>query len=106
MEALGVGNVHLNMLFKVSISKQAVMYNVLLVPKLACNLFSAAGKGNVIKFGHSRCWIRDQTGKLYVMGSLVDKLYQLDTNLLLKSMHQQYVSRETAWSCGTNVWAI
>ena len=49
--------------------------------KLTCNLFSvraAAAKGNVVKFGHSRCWIRDSNGKLCGMGSLVDKLYQLD----------------------------
>ena len=65
------------MLFKVSKSKQAVMYDVLYVPKLACNLFSvgaAARKGNIIKFGCSKCWIRDRSGKLYGMGSLVDKL--------------------------------
>ena len=51
VEAEGVGNVHLNMLFKVSDSKRAVMYDVLYVPKLACNLFSvraAAWKGNVV----------------------------------------------------------
>ena len=81
VEAVGIGNIHLNMLFRVSNSKRAVMYNVLYVPKLACNLFSvraAAAKGNVVKFGRSRCWIRDRTGKLYGMGSLIDKLYQLD----------------------------
>ena len=57
------------------------MYNVLYVPKLACNLFSvraAASKGNIVKFSRSRCWIRDRSGKLYGMGSLVGKLYQLD----------------------------
>ena len=72
----GVGNVHLNMLFKVSNSKRAVMYNVLYVPKLACKLFSmstAARKGNIIKFGQSRCWIQDRSGKLYGMGFLIDK---------------------------------
>ena len=39
VEAVGVRNIRLNMLFKVSNSKKAVMYNVLYVPKLACNLF-------------------------------------------------------------------
>lgn len=81
-EAVGDGNIRLNMLFKVSDSKQAVMYNVLCVPKLACNVFSvcaaAAIKGNIVKFGRSRCWIQDRNGKLYGMGSLVGKLYQLD----------------------------
>ena len=31
-----------------------------------------------MQFGHSRCWIRDSQYKLLGMGSLVDKLYQLD----------------------------
>ena len=81
VEAVGVGNVRLKMLFKVSEPKRAVMYNVLYVPKLACNLFSvraAASKGNTIKLGHSKCWIRDRNGKLHGTGSLVDKMYQLD----------------------------
>ncbi len=40
VEALGVGNVRVKMLFKVSDSQKAVLYNVLYVPKLTCNLFS------------------------------------------------------------------
>ncbi len=81
VEALGVGNVRVKMVFKVSDSKKALLYNVLYVPKLACNLFSvraATSKGNVVKFGRSRCCIRDRTGKLSGMGSLLNKLYQLD----------------------------
>ena len=81
VEAEGVGSVCVNMLFKVSDPKQSVLHHVLYVPKLACNLFSvraAAVKGNIVQFGHSRCWIRDGNGKLHGMGSLVDKLYQLD----------------------------
>ena len=57
------------------------MDNALYVPKLACNLFSvraAATKGNSVKFGNSKCWIRDRNGKLLGMGSLVQKLYYLD----------------------------
>ena len=53
------------------------MYNVLYVSKLACNLFSvraAASKGNFITFGHSRCWIRDNDGKLHGMETLVDSM--------------------------------
>ena len=78
---MGVGNVRLKMLFKVSKPKQAVMYNVLYVPQLACNLFSvgaAASKGNTVKLGHSKYWMQDRNGKLCGMGSLVDKMYQLD----------------------------
>ena len=67
VEAVGAGNIQLNMLFKVSNPKRAVMYNGLYVPKLACNLFSeraAASKGNIFRFGRSRCWIQDQERKL------------------------------------------
>lgn len=60
VEAIGIGYIHLNMLFKASNPKRAVMYDVLYVPKLACNVYSVrAGvhKGNIVKFGRSRCWI-------------------------------------------------
>ena len=69
------------MQFKVSDSKPAVMYNVLYVPDLACNLFSVrAGtqRGNFVKFGRTKCWIRGQSGSLLGMGSLSGKLYRLD----------------------------
>ena len=75
VEAIGVGNVHLNMQFKVSDPKRCVMYGVLYIPKLACNLFSvraAASKGNVVKFGSTKCWIRNSKGNLCSMGSLQD----------------------------------
>ena len=81
VEALGVGIVRLSMRFKVSESKRATLHNVLYVPKLACNLFSvraAASKSNTVKFGRTRCWIRSSEGELLGMGSLADKLYQLD----------------------------
>ena len=105
VEAEGVGNVHLNMLFKVSDSERAVMYDVLYVPKLACNLFlvrAAARKGNVVKFGRSKCWIRDQSGILYGMGSLAVKLYELDYK---PSMHRRHVNKETRQISGINAWA-
>ncbi len=75
MDAIGVGKVDLSMQFKVSDPKRCVMYQVLYVPKLACNLFSvraAASIGNFLKFGKSKC------GRLLGMGYLVGKLYQLD----------------------------
>jgi hypothetical protein len=81
VEAVGVGSIRLDMLFRVSESKQAVLYDVLYVPKLSCNLFSiraAASKGSIVKFGRSSCWIRNRNGELCGMGSLVGKLYQLD----------------------------
>ena len=70
------------MLFKVSQPKKSIMYRVLYVPKLACNLFSvraAASKGNFIKFGHSRCLILGGDRKLHGMGMLNDKFYELDS---------------------------
>ena len=60
VEAVGVGNAHLNMLFDDSKPKKASMYHVLYVPKLTCNLFSiraAALRGNTVKFGTTKCWI-------------------------------------------------
>lgn len=81
VEALGVGDIKLKMLFKVSDSRLAELTDVLYVPKLTCNLFSvraAASKGNRVKFEKSKCWIRSKTGRLEGMGSLVGKLYQLD----------------------------
>ena len=81
VEAFGRGNIHFRMVFKMSKPKEVTMYNVLYVPKLACNLFSvraAATKGNSVKFGNSKCWIHDRNGKLLGMGSLMQKLYYLD----------------------------
>ena len=81
VDAVGVGDVHVNMQFKVSQPRKCVLYQVLYVPGLACNLFSVratAAKGNHVKFGRSRCWIRDSNGKLCGIGSLIEKLYRLN----------------------------
>ena len=86
VDAVGVGNVHLKMLFKVSEPKKSVMYEVLYVPKLACNLFSVRAAASKGKFGKVRCWIRDSKGILRGMGSLMDKLYQLDCESII---HEQ-----------------
>ena len=40
VKALGSGRVHMNMLFPGAEAKKAVLYDVLYVPKLTCNLFS------------------------------------------------------------------
>ena len=81
VDAVGIGNIHLTMLFKVSEPKKSVMYKVLYVPQLSCNLFfvrAAASKGNFVRFGQSQCWIKDGSGRLCGMGTLEDKLYKLD----------------------------
>lgn len=85
VDAVGSGKVYVNMLFKVSDHKKAVLYNVLYVPNLTCNLFSvkaAVSKGNFVKFGPTKCWIRNSKGNLCAMGSLADKLYQLDCEVI------------------------
>jgi hypothetical protein len=85
VEALGIGRVQVNMLFKLSNPKKCTIYDVLYVPKLTCNLFSvraAAMKGNFIKFGQTSCWIRNKLGELCGMGSLAGKLYQLNCEFL------------------------
>ena len=89
VDALGVGNIQLRMEFKVSQPRKSVMHRVMYVPKLARNLFSvraATTRGNMVKFGHSQCWIRDRFGKLEGMGRMVDKLYQLDCEALPSEM--------------------
>ena len=80
VEAVGVGNVNVNMKFE-GLDKQATLYNVLYVPKLTHNLFSvqaAASKGNTVQFSRTQCLIWDETGKVRGMGSLMGKLYQLN----------------------------
>ncbi len=82
------------MQFKVSDPKKCVMHQVLYVPKLACNLFSvraAASKGNCVKFGRSKCWIRNPRGRLLGMGSLVGKLYRLDCKATMPK-HTSFVA--------------
>ena len=103
VNAVGIGNVHVNMTFKVSKPKKAVMYNVLYVPKLACNLFSvraAAVKGNFVKFGRTRCWIKNEKGELRGMGSLSDKLYRLDC----KPLPVEHVSLALEQGSQMNLW--
>jgi hypothetical protein len=87
VEAIGVGNVHMSMQFKVSDPKKCVMYRVLYVPKLACSLFSvkaAASRGNVVLFSATKCWIRNSRGNLCGMGTLQNKMYQLNCEPVLQ----------------------
>ena len=54
---------------------------MLLVPKLACSLFSiraATSHGHSVKFSKTKCWIRNPKGKLCAIGTLKDKLYHLE----------------------------
>ena len=73
---MGVGDIHVYMQFKVNKPRKSVMYQVLYVPELVCNLFSvraAAAKGNHVKFGCSKCWIQGPIGKLCGIYRLNDR---------------------------------
>ena len=104
VKALGSGSVRMNMLFEATESKKAVLYDVLYVPKLTCNLFSvraAVAKGNAVEFGPRKCCIWDENGKLRGMGSLADKLYQLDCQVV-PTADTGYAS--VASSQGSDLW--
>ena len=104
VEAVGVGNVHLNMIFDNSKPKRSIMYQVLYVPRLSCNLFSiraAVAKGNTVKFGTTKCWIQDSKGILRGMGSLVGKLYQLDSEAIVQ---EQVSVASDADNCTNDLW--
>ena len=97
VHALGVGNVHLRMVFKVSQPKENVMYKVLYVPSLTCNLFSvraAAEKGNTVNFGFDKCWIRDKWGSLRGMGLLNDKVYELKCECVIQEHERASVASD------------
>jgi len=107
VDAVGMGDVHVNMKFKVSQSKRCVIYHVLYVPELTCNLFSvraAVQKGNHIRFGKSRCWILDSSGKLCGTGSLIDKLYRLDCKLSSELHSTGETAAMTTTSNEMNLW--
>ena len=58
VDVLGIGKVCMKMHSNV----KGVLYHVLYVPELTCNLFSvkaAVAMGNTVKFGSNKCWIRD-----------------------------------------------
>ena len=60
VKALGSGRVQMNVLFPETEAKKAVLYDVLYMPKLKCNLFpkrAAVAKGNAVEFGPNHCYI-------------------------------------------------
>ena len=91
VDAIGVRSVCLAMCFKVSDPKLAIMYKVHYVPKVTCNLLSVratAQQEKLVKFGLSKCWIRNKDGDLLGMGSLDGSLYHLDCELILSATEQ------------------
>ena len=100
VKALGSGRVHMNMLFPGTEAKKAVLYDVLYVPKLTCNLFSvraAVAKGNAVEFGPNDCCIWDENGKLRGKGSLADKLYQLNCQVVTIGYASVATTRSDLW---------
>ena len=80
VKAQGSGIVYMQMMFDKTSARKAVLYNVLYVPDLKCNLFSiraAVANGNIVKFRGDKCWLRNANCVLRGMGTLVDKMYQL-----------------------------
>ena len=103
VKAMGSGCMQMNMLFPGTETKKAVLYNVLYVPKLTCNLFSvraAVAKGNAVEFDLNHCCIWDENGKLRGMGSPADKLYQLDCQVVSTG----YAT--VASSHGSDLWHV
>ena len=84
VDVVGAGKVYIqvkNTISSESRVKRFCIENVLLVPKLACSLFSvraATSHGHSVKFSKTKCWIRNPKGKLCAIGTLEDKLYRLE----------------------------
>ena len=96
VNVVGMGNVYISMQLKGHEPNVSMIYNVLYVPKLACNLFSvraAASKSKSVKFSDDKCWIYNRAGNVCGTGSLVDKLYQLDCEAV-SSEHASMVSEQ------------
>ena len=58
---------------------------------MKCNLFSiraAVANGNVVKIGGDKCWLRDANGVLHGIGTLVDKMYQLNCESLQNNQRE------------------
>jgi len=105
VDAVGAGNVYLKMSFRVSHPKINIMYGVLYVPKLTCNLFSvraATAKGNTVNFGQGKCWIRDRQGGLRGMGLLKDKVYELKCECV--SHKHEHASIVSEGEQGVDLW--
>lgn len=103
VEAVGYGDINLQMLFKVSDPKPATLTRVLYVPDLSCNLFSvraAVSKGSTVKFAKDRCWIRSYDGELRGVGNAVNKLYVLNCRQSSSSVN---VEEEAHTACAANI---
>lgn len=74
-----------------------IIYGVLFVSELSCNLFSvraAASKGNTVQFGYTKCWIRDRQGGLQGMDLVRNKVYELDCRCVSQEQKRASVVSE------------
>ena len=88
------------------------MCNALYVPNLACNLFSVratTAKGNAVKFGETKCWIRSRKSILLGMGHLETNttISTVEQPLRIKlQMHLNVRQEAQKLTSGINVWDI
>ena len=81
VEAVGSGNMHLNMIIEGKSSVLTIeLCNVLFVPKLTCNFFSVStvvAKGYVVQFDKNYCHIYNKKNEIIGQEKLMEKLYHL-----------------------------
>ena len=84
LSAIGVGTVRIALKISRSITRYALLKNVLHVPEISKSLISvraATDNGLMVVFGKTRCWLKDCKGQVRGMGTRgPDKLYHLDQN--------------------------
>ena len=102
VDAVGTGKVYIQVRSTISSDRynRFCIENVLLVPKLACNLFSvraAASHGHSVKFSKTKCWIRNPKGKLCAIGTLTDRLYHLECTFEQASLASSEVRQIDLW---------
>ena len=97
VDAIGAGNVEVLVKTSRKVTNLCTIHDVLHVPDLKANLFSvrsAAERDTMVQFGHTRCWLKNKHGKVKAMGTLVDKLYYLDTEA---PNHNASVAQTDLW---------
>uniref|UniRef100_A0A1X7UUR0 CCHC-type domain-containing protein n=1 Tax=Amphimedon queenslandica TaxID=400682 RepID=A0A1X7UUR0_AMPQE len=106
VEEIGKGDIYLMMIFRSSDPKKVKGCNALYVPKLACNLLSVRAvisKGNTVKFGDTRCWIRNKIGGLVGIAQIRDKLFHFHCKTVTQE-HVAALSVESKVGSKINLW--
>ena len=63
---------------------------------------AAASKGNTVKFGNTKCWIRDRKESLQGMGLITDKVYELDCEPIVQE--HEYASKASEGEESADLW--